>query len=89
MQRATGAELCRPFFLALLAEAYGKGGQAEEGLNLLGEALTVVDSTGGRMWEAELYRLRGELLLSKGAEERGGGGAGETGRKEKVERGFK
>ncbi len=30
--RATGAELWRPYFLALLAEAYGKVGQPEEGL---------------------------------------------------------
>ncbi len=31
--RATGAGLARPYFLALLAEAYGQGGQTEEGLN--------------------------------------------------------
>jgi predicted ATPase len=62
--RATGAELARPYFLALLAEAYGKGGQAEEGLTVLSEALTAVHKTGERWWEAELYRLKGELLLA-------------------------
>ncbi len=61
--RATGAELARPYFLALLAEAYGKGGQTEEGLNVLAEALTVVDKTGERFYEAELYRLKGTLTL--------------------------
>ena len=37
--RATGAEGQHPYFLALLAEAYGKGGQTEEGLAVLAEAL--------------------------------------------------
>ena len=62
--RATGAELYRPYYLALLAEGYGKGGQAEEGLRVLAEALAAVDSSGERCWEAELYRLKGELLLA-------------------------
>jgi predicted ATPase len=48
-----------------LAEAYGKGEQAEEGLNVLAEALAVVDKTGERLYEAELYRLKGELLLQQ------------------------
>ena len=61
--RATGAELWRPYFLALLAEAYGKVGQAEEGLTVLAEALAAVDKTGERLYEAELYRLKGELTL--------------------------
>src|SRR5439155_10053289 len=37
--RETGAELRRTYFLALLAEAYGKGGQVEEGLSVVAEAL--------------------------------------------------
>jgi len=61
--RATGAELWRSRHLALLAEAYGKAGQAEEGLTALAEALDAVDRTGERMYEAELYRLKGELSL--------------------------
>ena len=63
--QATGAELWRPYYLALLAEAYGKVGQAEEGLTALAEALAVVDKTGERCYEAELYRLRGELTLAQ------------------------
>jgi tetratricopeptide (TPR) repeat protein len=50
-----------PFILALLAEAYGKVGQVEEGLTVLAEALAFVDKTGARAYEAELYRLKGEL----------------------------
>jgi predicted ATPase/class 3 adenylate cyclase len=60
--QATGADVFRPSFLALLAEAYGKEGQAEAGLCPLIEALAVMNNTGERWWEAELYRLKGELL---------------------------
>jgi len=63
--RATGMELWRPYHLALLAEAYGKTGQIEEGLNALAEALGLVNKTGERMYEAELYRLKGTLMLQK------------------------
>jgi predicted ATPase len=61
--RATGAEVHRPCWLALLAKAYGQMGQAAEGLNVLAEALAVVDKTEEREYEAELYRLKGELSL--------------------------
>jgi adenylate cyclase len=63
--RAMGAEFQRSYFLALLAEAYGKVGQTEEGLGALAEALVHVDKTGERYWEAELYRLKGELSLAQ------------------------
>src|SRR5262249_27309716 len=63
--QAIRAERHRPYFLTLLAEAYGKAGQAEEGLTALVEALAAVNKTGGRVWEAELYRLKGELTLQQ------------------------
>jgi len=63
--RATGAALGRPFFLALLAEAHGTMGRPEAGLTALAEALTLVDKTGERHYEAEIYRLKGELLLQR------------------------
>ncbi len=59
----SGAKLSRPDFLALLVEANRKLEQAEEGLSMLAEAITLVDETGARSCEAELYRLKGELLL--------------------------
>ena len=49
--RATGAEHRRSHFLALLAEAYGKAGQAEAGLKTLAEVLAVVDRTQERVYE--------------------------------------
>jgi predicted ATPase len=58
-----GTGLGRPPVLAQLAEAYWQTGQTEEGLLLLAEALTVLDETGERWWEAEVHRLKGELLL--------------------------
>ena len=61
--RATGAEVFQPYHLALLAEAYGAGGQVEAGLRVLAEALSVVDKTAERYCAAELHRLMGELLL--------------------------
>ena len=61
--RAAGAEISRSRDLALLAEAYGEMGQTEEGLTVLAEALAVADKTGERYWEAEMHRLKGELLL--------------------------
>jgi class 3 adenylate cyclase/predicted ATPase len=63
--RATGAELDRPHFFALLAEAYGKIRQVEEGLTVLAEALAVVNKTEERFYEAELYRLKGTLTLQE------------------------
>ena len=71
-RQATGAELGRPYYLAQLAEAYGKGGRAEEGLDVVAEVLTVVNQQGERWGEAELYRLKGELLLTRAI---GGGGS--------------
>jgi predicted ATPase len=64
----TGAVSARPYFLALLAEAYGSIGQTAEGLALLAEALATVDRTGERGWEAELHRLKGEILLAPAGE---------------------
>jgi predicted ATPase len=63
--RDTGAELLLPTFFSFLAEAYGKAGQAEEGLRLVADALRIVEKTGERKFEAELNRLNGELLLSR------------------------
>jgi predicted ATPase len=61
--QGVGPETLRPHWLALLAEAYGQAGQPEAGLTVLSEALTLVATMEARWWEAELSRLRGELLL--------------------------
>jgi predicted ATPase len=61
--RATGANVRQPMYLAPLAEAYGQAGQVGEGLQVLAEALVYIEQAGERWWEAELHRLKGELLL--------------------------
>ncbi len=78
--QATGAKLQLPYFLSLLAEAYGKTGRVEEGLTALAEALVTVDKTGERFYEAELYRLKGELLLQQESQKSKG-----KGQKSKIE----
>jgi predicted ATPase len=67
--QATGAEVDRPYYLALLAEGYGKAGQAEAGLHVLAEALAVMEAIEDRYYTAELYRLQGELLLARAVEQ--------------------
>jgi len=56
-----------PMYYALLVEAYGAAGQTEEGLDMVAEALALVEKTGFRFYEAELRRLQGELLLKQAA----------------------
>jgi predicted ATPase len=55
------------FQLALLAESLKAGGQIDEGLAVAAEALALAEATGERFYEAELHRLRGELLLRQEA----------------------
>jgi class 3 adenylate cyclase/predicted ATPase len=59
-----------PIFYALLVEAYGAAGQTEEGLDMVTQALALVEKTGFRFYEAELRRLQGELLLKQAAPDR-------------------
>jgi DNA-binding winged helix-turn-helix (wHTH) protein/predicted ATPase len=61
--QSTGTEIGRSRYLAALAEVYGELGQVESGVSLLNEALQEVEHTGERFYEAELYRLVGELSL--------------------------
>jgi predicted ATPase len=65
--RSTGAEVQRPHFLILLAEASGLLGQPEGRVAALEEALTLMEKTGERYYEAELHRQRGKLLLRREA----------------------
>ena len=68
---ATGAGVISPWWLALLAEACGQVGQFDEGLRALEEALTAVQHNDEHNYEAEVYRLKGELLLQQSAAQQG------------------
>jgi predicted ATPase len=60
----SGAEWMRPFFLGLLAEACALSGDIQRGLGALDEALAEVERTRERWPEAELHRMRGQLLAA-------------------------
>jgi DNA-binding SARP family transcriptional activator len=70
--KATGARLRLPYYLALLADAHLRAGDADAGLELVEEGLSHGRKTSERWWDAELHRLRAELLLASDA------GAGEA-----------
>src|SRR5262245_28095849 len=63
--RALGTGHQVPGHLGLIAEALGVAGRASEGLAYIADALAQVERTGERCHEAELHRLRGELLQSQ------------------------
>jgi predicted ATPase len=67
--REIGALVNHSYYLALLAEAYRKASRIEDGLEALVNAWRIVERTGERMWEAELYRLKGELTLQQEGKE--------------------
>ena len=64
--RSTGTVSFLPRFLTLIAEAYGRARQPLVGLEHLTEAIDIVERTEGHEYEAELYRVRGQLLLALG-----------------------
>jgi class 3 adenylate cyclase/predicted ATPase len=55
----------RSYYLAILAEAYGSVGEPEQGLGALTKAEAFMEETGEAWWEAEIHRLKGELLLHR------------------------
>ena len=66
--RATGATLDLTFTLALLAEIYLRNHRFEEGLGAIEEAQKLTGTGGELFWQAELFRLKGELLLAQSDE---------------------
>jgi len=63
---AINAEILWPLHLSHLAAARASLGQAEAGIALIDEAIATLEKTGERLFEAELYRLRGELSMRLG-----------------------
>jgi predicted ATPase len=66
---ATGSVVLQPYFLALLADAYASNGEPAEALTTLAEALAITERTDERYFEAELYRLKGEMQNDPAAAE--------------------
>jgi len=65
--RFTGVRTHEAYLLSLLADAYLRTHQAEQGLRTISDALSSIAQTGERTFEAEVYRLKGELLLLESA----------------------
>jgi predicted ATPase len=61
--RARRTPIMLPFFLSFLATAALRQGQSADGVHAIDEALRLTATNFDRFWEAELHRLRGELLL--------------------------
>lgn len=67
--QATGTQAWSSLYLGLLADARLEAGQVGEARDTLDEAFEAVQQSGERMVEAELHRLRGEMLLAQGENE--------------------
>src|SRR5262249_20470317 len=63
--RATRAQSSLPVFLSFLAEALSRCGKSEDAFATITEALRLSETTLEVCWEAELYRIKGELLLAQ------------------------
>ena len=65
--RTTGTGMRRPYFLSLLADALYRDDQLAEGLKIVGEAESLIESSGENRWQAETLRLKGVLMEKAGA----------------------
>jgi tetratricopeptide (TPR) repeat protein len=63
--RATGFAAGASYHLALIATAVAKMARFDEGLRTIDESFRIIERTGQRQHEAEVHRLRGELLLAQ------------------------
>ena len=61
--KSVADEVGMPGLLAALAEGYVRVGDASAGLRIVADAMTVAGRTGEASWDAELIRLRGEMLM--------------------------
>jgi class 3 adenylate cyclase/tetratricopeptide (TPR) repeat protein/ABC-type cobalamin transport system ATPase subunit len=65
--RSIGTNCWFPRYFSLLAECYEQVGDIERAGDAIAEALKNIQCTGERVWEAEIYRLKGRLLLLAGS----------------------
>jgi predicted ATPase len=61
--QATGARVWVPLYLSYLAMAYAEVGQINDARRCIGEAMTAMEATKERWYEAEVYRMAGEIAL--------------------------
>ena len=63
LQREILSDIARPQFLCHLIEALAKAKKPREALAAAAEALSVAEKTGDHYYDAEVYRLKGEMVL--------------------------
>jgi len=64
--RATGATIWLPVYFSYLTRAYAECGKVDDARRCIGEAITAVETTKERWWEAEVNRVAGEVALISG-----------------------
>ena len=69
--RAAASGAFNDYFLALIAGALGEAGRLDEALETIDQSATLIEKSGDRFYEAEIYRLKGELLLGADASNSG------------------
>jgi adenylate cyclase len=70
LHESMGSKLRSPYFLGLLADQLAKAGRIEDGLATVIKGIMLAEQTGERYSLAELYRMKGELLMQAFAESR-------------------
>jgi predicted ATPase len=63
LHRSVGSRNYHPVHLSLLARAYGELGQFDDAWNYVGEALALIETTKGKLYEADVHRIAGEIAL--------------------------
>ncbi len=66
--KATGARIRLPYYLALLAATYGQAELPTQGLQVIDDALAYTRESNEHWWDAELHRIRAELLMAAGSD---------------------
>ena len=61
--RATGTASLVPAYLSYLARAHEELGQFDDARRCIREAMTAVETTKEKWWEAEVHRIAGEIVL--------------------------
>jgi predicted ATPase len=62
--RGMGAPYALPSQLCFVADAYRQLGRVEEGLATVAEAVRLTETYANLWWAADVYRLKGEMLLT-------------------------
>ena len=62
--KVTGSEYISDRYLTFIANALGGLGRFDEGLRVVDESFPFIERSGQRYYEAELHRLKGEMLLA-------------------------